>query len=128
VTDETRRTDRSEDAVNAQFDRFLGALGVGEMRAEIRNQGALLKEVRDELHNAPRFDPRVCRDQDKEISNIKTTLFGPYDEPGGLVVAMANQQARTKLLLWLVVFAATTAGGTFAYGFVELIIWLASRH
>ena len=76
---------RADDDALAVVDRIVSAMGLGELKSDVKHQGQLLQEVRDFQRNAPRFNPQTCLDQQEDIDNVKTTLFGPYDEPGGVV-------------------------------------------
>ena len=74
----------TKQAVTEEFDRMISMMGVGELRAEIHGQGKLLQEVRDDLKHRPLVDLRRCEEQQQDIDNVKTALFGHYDQPGGM--------------------------------------------
>lgn len=127
--------------ITTEFDRMIGMMGVGELRAEIRSQGKLLEEVRNELKSKPIFNPRLCNEQQADIDHVKTALFGPYDHPGGVVARVAateqaiaaavppdlnprltDLEGRMKLLIWLVAATVTATLGILTYTVAELIV------
>ena len=117
----------TKSAISAEFDRMIGVMGIGELRAQIQHQTKLLDEVRHDLKQRPTFNPQTCVDQQADIDHVKTTLFGPYDKPGGVVGEISDLNSRVKLLLWIVVFLATTSGGVLTYAIAELAVKALSK-
>ena len=57
----------------------------------------------------------------EELSKVKTTLFGPYDHPGGLVDRLGQLEARMRLLVWLAALSLGTTLTATAYAISSII-------
>jgi uncharacterized membrane protein len=59
---------RSDSAV---VDRILSALGIGELRSDVKHLSKTVEEIREDQKSMPRFDPETCRAQQTQIDRLK---------------------------------------------------------
>lgn len=58
---------------------------------------------------------------EKKIDSVCQTLFGPYENPGGLVLLQANTQTTVKWIMRLSGFAIGIATAVATYSLAEII-------
>ena len=50
-----------------------------------------------------------------DVSDVKKTIFGPYENPGGMVAQVDRLTERMRLVLWIAALSAGAGASAFGY-------------